>query len=132
MYVYGRGVEKNIDKAVELYQYSADKNYPQGWSNLGMCYKCGMGTDVDIVKANECFKKAGELGDAHIFETIEIFGDPKKSFEYDLKKAETATRTHNIKSAKHMKKVLEPKKILRLQKNGASAPRIAVICMRLL
>ncbi len=55
-YYEGKGVAKNIKKAIELWQKGCDENYSSrcGYP-LGLCYMKGEGVKKDAAKAAECF-----------------------------------------------------------------------------
>ena len=63
MYADGNGVEKNEQKAVELYKKACDGGEMLGCFNLGTMYAKGSGTEKDLGKAAELFKKACDGGD---------------------------------------------------------------------
>ncbi|WP_075261538.1 SEL1-like repeat protein [Candidatus Odyssella acanthamoebae] len=63
MYHYGRGVEKDLTKAIEYYQKAAAQNYPLAQATLGRVYKEGWGTKQDLEKALLWIKKAADQED---------------------------------------------------------------------
>src|SRR5436190_5358242 len=62
MYKNGEGVNINYNKAFELYQKSADGDYPDGTYMLGYCYYAGIGIRCNKHKAIKLYKKAANLG----------------------------------------------------------------------
>ncbi len=61
-YENGRGVPKDLSKAVYWYQKSADQNYDYGCYNLAYAYHHGWGIDQDHKKALYYYEKAAEQG----------------------------------------------------------------------
>ncbi len=62
MYDEGFGVEKDMQKAVELYEKAADKKHAYGQNNLGYAYANGEGVEKDMKKGYELFKKSANQG----------------------------------------------------------------------
>ena len=62
MYEYGNGVEKNQQKAAQLYKKACDGGNMRGCRNLGVMYEEGDGVEKDLGKAAELFKKACDFG----------------------------------------------------------------------
>ena len=58
MYHYGLGQEKDIIKAIRLYQKSCDCNEYEACNNLGTIYEGEDGIKKDYKKARELYKKA--------------------------------------------------------------------------
>ncbi|KAH3764286.1 sel1 repeat family protein [Pelomyxa schiedti] len=56
------GVEKDIHKAVKLYQRAADAGHSTAMFNLGCCYYNGEGVGMDICKAVALYQRAGDAG----------------------------------------------------------------------
>lgn len=57
---FGRGMNKDINRAVELYQRSADMGCARGLNNIGSCYQYGDGVEKNLSKAYEYYVKAAE------------------------------------------------------------------------
>jgi TPR repeat protein len=62
-YLYGEGVEKNYNKAFELFKQSAEGGYSGGMTSLGYCYDKGIGIKIDKQKAFELYQKSADLGE---------------------------------------------------------------------
>ena len=58
MYLTGRGVNKDVDKALDWTRRAVNKGNPRAMYNLGVMYKQGLGVDKNIEKAIEYFMKA--------------------------------------------------------------------------
>jgi TPR repeat protein/serine/threonine protein kinase len=63
-YYNGSGVDKDMAKAVELYQKAADLGHANAMRKLGYCYYNGSGVEKDVEKAVELYQKAADLGNA--------------------------------------------------------------------
>ena len=61
-YFYGRGLEQNYAKALELFRKSAELDYPPAQNALGKFYQDGLIVEKDYNKAREYFEKAVEQG----------------------------------------------------------------------
>ena len=57
-------MEKNIQKAVELYQKAAEQGHTRAQYNLGFCYENGTGVKQTIQKAVDLYQKAADQGHA--------------------------------------------------------------------
>lgn len=65
MYLDGIYLEQNDNKAFEIYkELVEDEKDDTGYDNymLGLCYKAGFGTEIDLDKAFKYIKKGAELG----------------------------------------------------------------------
>lgn len=63
LYLKGKGgVEKDVNKALPLFEKAADLNNMKACVNAGDCYVDGSGTEIDYKKALEYYKKAADLG----------------------------------------------------------------------
>jgi TPR repeat protein len=60
-YLTGRGVEQNADVAFGYFHAAAGES-ARGAFNLGQCYFGAQGTDQDIPKALDAWKKAADMG----------------------------------------------------------------------
>ena len=63
MYENGVGVERNYEKAIELYEKAIELGNSIAMNNLGNIYKSGTLVKQDYEKAIELYEKAIELGD---------------------------------------------------------------------
>lgn len=61
-YEYGRGVERNEEKAFHYFQLAAERNYPFAIYKLGLIYKEGCIVNRDLQKAKEYFNNALAAG----------------------------------------------------------------------
>ena len=64
MYEEGKGVEKDLTKAVEWYQKSAEQGDAEGQWRLGVMYEEGEGVEKDLAKAAEWYQKSAEQGNS--------------------------------------------------------------------
>jgi len=62
MYKNGQGVEKNLKKAVELYEEARRGGDAAAANNLGVMYKNGQGVEKNLKKAVELYEEAGHGG----------------------------------------------------------------------
>lgn len=60
---YGKGIPKDLKKAVYWFKQSAEQGYTYAQCNLGMCYRKGEGTLVNYMEAFKLFKLAADQGD---------------------------------------------------------------------
>ena len=79
----------DLELAFVWYEKSANKGYPAGMRNVGMCYEYGRGVEEDLEKAEEWYKKAADAGDDWAKHTRRIWKRRHKS-EQELKAAEQA------------------------------------------
>ncbi len=63
MHVDGRGVAKDLQQAVSLFERAADANSSRGQFMLGRSYSEGLGVEPDKVKARDWWAKAADGGD---------------------------------------------------------------------
>ena len=64
-YLYGEGVDKNVDEAISWFQKSAIQGFRQAQTQLGHMYLLGRDVPQDIDKAAMWLTKASDQGDAH-------------------------------------------------------------------
>ena len=97
MYENGKGVEKGNAKELELYTYASNEGHARATVKVGIFVHDGLGTEKDVAKSVEYFEKAKAMGDpeaddmlAFVYtrNTTEDGTDPKKAFEFNLKRAE--------------------------------------------
>ena len=71
LYVRGEGVEKDEQKAAELFRRCAALDWPRGvWHMAAMLDNGSFGVERDLVKALEYYRKAAELGEAKAMTAI--------------------------------------------------------------
>ena len=70
LYFMGNGVEKNISKAVEMFEVSDEQNEPMGIYYLGQLYEVGKGVEKDVSKAKKYYEKAADLGFEYAIERL--------------------------------------------------------------
>ncbi len=89
-YARGEGIERNLAKAVKLYEQAAIKE-PEAQYNLGICYKNGSGVEKNNIEAmrlfhqasESCFKLAYEKLTS-IYEELANEGDPEAQYNLGL------------------------------------------------
>lgn len=57
-------LEPDPKAALEWYTKAAERGRPTAWTQLGLMYSNGAGTERNLEKAVECFEKAADKGDA--------------------------------------------------------------------
>lgn len=57
--------EEDHDKAFYWLTKASEQNSPSALEMLGMCYENGLGTKVDLSKAQECYRKSYQLGNEY-------------------------------------------------------------------
>lgn len=95
LYLMGYGVPKNITKACEYYELSAQQNNPKSIYMLGCIYYIGLGVTKDEMKAKSYFESAANLNYSQAFISLgdfyfnrhDEYQDKAKGIEY-YKKAE--------------------------------------------
>jgi len=55
---FGFGEIENIENSLELYQKSAELGNPKALMALGRVYENGIGTSIDLVRANQYYDAA--------------------------------------------------------------------------
>ena len=63
-------LEENYDKAFYWLTKAAEQGSPNAMEMLGMCYENGWGTEINIQKANELYRKSYQLGNEYAKEHI--------------------------------------------------------------
>ena len=58
MYLYGTGVEPDVQAAIEWFQKSADNNEPRALYQMALLYRDGNGIEINEIYAEELFCKA--------------------------------------------------------------------------
>mmetsp|Transcript_19018 Transcript_19018/g.61991 ORF Transcript_19018/g.61991 Transcript_19018/m.61991 type:complete len:90 (+) Transcript_19018:1-270(+) len=62
--------EEKLEEAVRYFALAADQGYTTGEFNLGMCYRDGEGTEVDLGKARYWFERAAAKGDEEAMKSL--------------------------------------------------------------
>ena len=76
MYRTGNGVEKNLERAVSLYEQSAGQGNRIGKRNLAKCYLEGIGVEKNFEKAIDLLVEAAEAGDENSgLGLVKIYGE---------------------------------------------------------
>ena len=63
MYLEGKGVEQDYDKAVKLYLPLVQENFPYAKHYLGRLYLEGLGVPLDVNKAIQLLTEASDVVD---------------------------------------------------------------------
>ena len=61
-YQFGKGVKKDLTKAIYWYRKAANQGYAMAQYNLGVCYANGRGVAQDYTEAVKWYRKAAEQG----------------------------------------------------------------------
>ena len=61
-YQYGKGVKKDLTKAIYWYRKAAEQGYAMAQYNMGVCYANGRGVTQDYAEAVKWYRKAAEQG----------------------------------------------------------------------
>jgi TPR repeat protein len=64
MLFHGDKIRRDLQEAVKLWSWAADRGSPYAQFNLAGMYKAGVGVDRDLVKAYSLFTSAGKTLDA--------------------------------------------------------------------
>ena len=64
-YLNGKGIKRDVRKALECFTSAMDSGYVPAVSECAQCHGYGIGTDVDDEKAFSLFTKAAEAGDPY-------------------------------------------------------------------
>jgi TPR repeat protein len=89
LYRKGLGVERNLEKAFELYIYAAERGHPEDQSNVGYMYMRGEGVKKDYEKARYWLEKAAAQNWATAYDKLGLLylngwgvkADPERAFE---------------------------------------------------
>jgi len=87
MFFNGRGMPRDIEKAVELYQQAANKGYARAKCNLGVMYSRGLGVGKDEKHAFKLYEQAAELRDAQAQRNLGMMYEEGRVIPKDVKKA---------------------------------------------
>jgi len=86
-YDNGIGVEKDISKAVRLYQRAIDMGNPLAMFNLAVCYKYGQGVEKDLSKAVGLYQQAADMGNSNAMNNLGNCYNHGQGVEKDISKA---------------------------------------------
>lgn len=70
LYMSGKGVEKDAETAVGLFQEAADLGYAPGLFHIGYAYLLGEGVEKNLLKAREILGQAADEG--HVFAMMSL------------------------------------------------------------
>lgn len=70
LYMSGKGVDKDAETAVGLFQQAADLGYGPGLFHIGYAYLLGEGVDKNLLKAREILGQAADEG--HVFAMMSL------------------------------------------------------------
>ena len=70
LYMSGKGVDKDAETAVGLFQEAADLGYAPGLFHIGYAYLLGEGVDKNLLKAREILGQAADEG--HVFAMMSL------------------------------------------------------------
>ena len=70
LYMAGKGVDKEPETAVGLFQEAADLGYAPGLFHIGYAYLLGEGVEKDLLKARDILGQAAEEG--HVFAMMSL------------------------------------------------------------
>ncbi len=70
MYLNGKGVTRDLNKAFTLFEQAAGQGDGWGLNNLGGMHEVGWGTAKDAAKAVELYKQAAAKGNAAAAENL--------------------------------------------------------------
>lgn len=77
MYLLGRGVKNNSEKATQWLELAAGKGHVQAQSILGIAYATGVGVARDIPEAKKWLKSASKAGDKHAIRMLRMIEGPR-------------------------------------------------------
>jgi len=86
-YQNGIGVEKDLSKAVELYQRAVDMGEVHAMTNLGYCYRTGQGVEKNLSKAVELYQRAVNMGEVCAMTNLGYCYRTGQGIEKNLSKA---------------------------------------------
>lgn len=96
-YMSGKGVKKNINTALKLYQKAFDFNHPVAYVELGRLYLNGKIVKKDLKKAKNYFQKACDAGEKYSACLMVKEVDKVYTKEDDYKVMEKMGKTCNAK-----------------------------------
>lgn len=96
MYLYGRGVPRDVDKAIGWYEQAAAQGHADAQNHLGVIHANGLGVEVDRVTAFMWWKLAAERGHKDAPHALSVLGNRMTPSEIDeaTARVEAWTRSH--------------------------------------
>ncbi len=77
MYLFGRGVENDAEKATQWLESAAAKGQVDAQSILGIMYATGQGVTRNIPEAKKWLTIASEAGDRHAIRILQMIEGPR-------------------------------------------------------
>jgi hypothetical protein len=99
MHLYGDGVKRDPNEALQWFHKAAELDYPGAMANIGTMHGHGVGTVRDVVEALHWFKKAANLG--HIDSMLEVARAYEKGIGVKKDAAEAERWLTKAKAAGH-------------------------------
>lgn len=106
-HIYGDGVPEDNALATKLLIRSHEMGHVEATYNLGICYHCGFGTDVDLEKAFERYLESANAGYGKGMELVGRFYNQgiyveknRRQAEYWLQKAMSSSDPDAVNEAK--------------------------------
>jgi hypothetical protein len=87
MYYRGQGVERNFEKAVELWRSLADEGVAEGQTALGFMYESGYGVAKDVDQAVRLYEEAAAQGQKEAIQNLATLYASGRRGEEDFQKA---------------------------------------------
>ena len=69
-YLYGKGVAKDMDKAIALFEKATEMGNDEAMYTLGVCYEVGNGVKGDAKKAAELYQRSTNLGNGNAMHNL--------------------------------------------------------------
>jgi len=98
-YISGKGVKKNINIALKLYQKAFDLNHLVAYVELGRIYQNGEIIKKDLKKAKNYYQKACDAGEKYSACLMVEYVDKKYTKEEDYKTIESMKKQCNKKGS---------------------------------
>ena len=82
------GVKEDYNAAFMMYERSARHGHSLAYNNLGFCYEYGIGADIDLKRALDCYFISAEGGSPiAVYNVGQFYEEGKGPVQKDLKKA---------------------------------------------
>ncbi|PKY58823.1 HCP-like protein [Rhizophagus irregularis] len=109
LYINGDSVDKNNQRAFELFKQSAEGEFSGGIATLAYCYSNGIGINIDKQKVIELQRKAANLGDMMAKFILAVMYEKGDGIKKDLNKAiywyEQSAKQGHQKAQKRLKEL---------------------------